>query len=199
MTQQAEQTTMRRRMAKILAAAVVQGNAFLLLIAYVSGPPAVPFWLLMLGTSVVAVAASAPALLVVGRKWVFYALVVMGFIATTLLVVNGVDAFVSKGFNIAKTYAEGLVLSANEVHTRTGNWPNDLALDIPQAQLPTATTPWPYISDCSARVCNRVAGYAVVYELSAGMPHLVVLGGSGGWQAEWDWDKQQWRVRRFVF
>ncbi len=189
--------TIRRRRISTLVAALVEGNASLLVLTYLAGTPAIPFWLLMSAASVIAAVAYMPALLAASTKWAFRMLVVVGFVGTLLSIANGISALGFKSFNEATTYAEGLALGVNDTHARSGSWPNALASI--QTQLPAATPPWPYISDCSGRLCSRVAGYSVVYEFSGDQPRLVVLGGSGGWRAEWDWDKRQWRRMRTIF
>jgi hypothetical protein len=131
-----------------------------------------------------------PAVLFGRNRRRFVPLAILAALVTVIAPSLIFRCFQQGGLEYAKQYgsrwARAVTLSRN---ANRGEWPADLSSVAPEL-APRLNLPEPYIAECQASVCERIAGYSLHYEIDDAKPHLMV--GRRETAFEWNWNAGKW-------
>jgi hypothetical protein len=154
-----------------------------------SGILPIPFgYLIGVGSAIGALIAVLAAF---GSRWIRFGWCAsLALIATLCLSPRFFLHFQRAGLEHALHYGAQWAESIERFHATRGQWPTRLqdATSAPSLELPS-----PYLKSCAGGVCDKVAGYFIVYIPSATKTPILHIA-RRDIVREWDWSRKQWRA-----
>jgi len=152
-------------------------------------------WLILSGAAIgLAIALVAAKLARYGRlRWFAIAAALLTMYGSGSVFVH----FQRNGLAIAERYGANWAAVLEQVHATEGRWPASLEEASRKAAAPRLDVPRPYLASCAKSVCDKVAGYFVMYEVRGGGQAPALWIARRDIRREWDWSKREWRKATF--
>jgi hypothetical protein len=176
--------------ATLVTLTVLGGPFVITSLVMASGILPVPHALLVAMAGAAGFVAALPAIVFGRSRRRFVSLAVVAIVLTVIAPSLVFLHFQRRGLEYAKAYGSRWAEAA--AHSRAaqgGTWPPSLR-SVPAKLAPGVDLPKPYIAECQANVCEKIAGYFLHYEVTDAKPHLML--GRRDIAFEWSWSAGKW-------